>query len=140
MTGSRSIRIPVRVPPSLRIAVRNSNDEKPAATMPARSRIGTGRASGTASAGPRVWPTAIAMTVAPTSETDEVHERGRVRGHRPVAVAADVTNTTWLAAAAEAEDDAQRVDPLGRRRAGAAEQHERHAQRGQAERQHPGTS
>ncbi len=70
MTGSRSMRIPVRVPPSLRIAVRNSNDEKPAATTPARSRIGSGSSDRNGVSRSSVWPTAIAMTVAPTTDTD----------------------------------------------------------------------
>ena len=71
-TGSSSIRIPVRVPPMSRIAVRNRSDDNPAATMPARSRTGHGSSerSGVSEA------VALADGERDDRRADERHRRG----------------------------------------------------------------
>ena len=71
-TGSNSIRMPVRVPPMRRIAVRNSSDDSPAATTPARSTIGHGDRDRNGASSPSPWPAMTARIAPPTMEPPRI--------------------------------------------------------------------
>ena len=136
-TGSKSIRIPVRVPPSLRIAVRNSSDERPAATHARRaSRIGSGSSDRNGVNRSSVCPMTRAIAAAPTTETDEDHQRRRVRRHGPVPVPAHRHEDDLARGGAQAQHDAERVEREPGRRVDAPEEHERDADRCERERNH----
>ncbi len=66
-TGSKSIRIPARVPPIARIPVRNPMDGIAAAKIPVNSRSGRSEGERTGSTSAAAWPETIETRPAPTT-------------------------------------------------------------------------
>ena len=98
-TGSQSMRIPVRVPPIRRIAVRKRNDGSAAPRTPAKSAYGhdSSEVRGATRLAPP--PLATAKTAPPTADVARTTSVAPAAGRRPKPDRLTVTKTVWQTAA-----------------------------------------